>query len=147
MAAKIKIRNAAPDDYDAIIEVWQKAGLPHDFGSRDARDAFLHQLRRYSKFYLVAFDGPQMVGTVFGTHDERKGWINRLAVVPSHRRLGVGTSLAHACIDALRSEGIAIVAALVEDQNSASCALFERLGFQNYPARYYRRPLNSAPNA
>ena len=76
----------------------------------------------------LEIDG-RVVGAVVVTHDSRKGWINRLAVDPAYRRRGYGARLVQAAEELLRGEGIRIIAALVEGDNPASLALFERCGY------------------
>jgi ribosomal protein S18 acetylase RimI-like enzyme len=136
----LPIRAATPADYDAIVEVWVAAGLSVRLEGRERREAFLDQLTQFPDLYLVATDGPRIVGVIFGSHDHRKGWINRLAVHPEYRRRGLGLALATACDRAIRSHGIEIVAALIEPRNTASCALAERLGYRaDIEVRYYRK--------
>ncbi len=47
-----------------------------------------------------------------------------------HRRRGVATALVRAAEGELRGRGARIVAALVEQPNQASLALFEHLGYR-----------------
>jgi len=134
------IRPARADDYAAIEGVWSTAELPYRSGMRDSLAGFQRQLERFGDLYLVAVDGERVVGVVFGTHDERKGWINRLAVLPGYRRQGMAASLVSACDKAIRACGIEIVAALIEPENTVSARLFKRLGYKDdVPARYYRK--------
>ncbi len=134
------IRPAQADDYDTIIDVWRRAGLAISTTGRESRQAFDLQLSQFSGLYLVATAEDRIVGTVLGTHDQRKGWINRLAVVPQYRRRGIAAALALACDAAIRAEGIEIVAALIEPDNLSSIALFEKLGYlADVPARYFRK--------
>ncbi len=84
--------------------------------------------------------GERIVGVALGTHDGRKGWINRLAVQPDHRRQGIAAALVTACDTAIRGHGIGIVAALVESDNTASAAFFEALGYRaDVPVHYFRK--------
>ena len=134
------IRRATADDYDDIKAVWAAAGLQVCIRGRERREAFLCQLEQFPDFYLVAVDGERIIGMVFGSHDHRKGWINRLAVLPECRRRGVAAALVTACDDAIRAQGIEIVAALVEAYNTESAALFEKLGYRaDVPVAYYRK--------
>ncbi len=73
-----------------------------------------------------------MVGVVFGTHDGRKGWINRLAVLPPYRKCGIGKRLVEEVEDRLREIGIRIFACLVEDWNEVSIKFFHRLGYDSH---------------
>lgn len=135
-----RIRPARDDDYEAILAVWAAAGLQVRGEGRDARAPFLEQLERFADLYLVAEHEGSLVGVVLGTHDGRKGWINRLAVIPEFRRRGVAAALVRDCEKAIRGHGIEIVTALVEPASEASAALFARLGYhEDVPVRYFRK--------
>lgn len=127
-------------DYDEIVKVWREAGLSVRRSGRDARPAFVQQLSQFPDQYLKAVTYGRIVGVVFGTHDWRKGWINRLGVLPEYRRRGVGTALVLACDKAIRGHGIGIVSALVDEGNRASAAFFEKMGYlADVPVMYYRK--------
>ncbi len=79
----------------------------------------------------------RIVGAVLGTHDGRKGWINRLAVSPAHRRQGIAAALVAAVEAQLAKLGIEIVACLIEDWNKDSMIVFERLGYKRHPDVLY----------
>ena len=136
------IRCAKADDYDAIVAVWCACDLHYRPKGRDSREAYCRQIRAFPSAYLVAVDGDRVIGVVFGTHDGRKGWINRLAVLPDYQRRGIAAVLAIACEEALRAEGIGILCAQLETGNHSSAALFEHLGYALYPIRYYRKPIH-----
>lgn len=130
----------AADDYDEIVKVWGEAGLSVRRSGRDGPMAFVQQLSHFPDLYLKAVMGTRIVGVVFGTHDQRKGWINRLAVLPENRRSGMGAALIQACDRAIRSHGIGIVTALIDADNQASVALFEKLGYRaDVPVIYLRK--------
>jgi len=135
-----RLRPARPDDYDAIVTVWTRSGLPTSPRGRDRREAFLVQLAHFPTSYVVATVKEQIVGVVLGTHDARKGWINRLAVLPEYQRRGVAADLIRAAEAALRDEGIDIVAALVEPDNLPSAELFRRMGYlTDVEVLYFRK--------
>jgi len=73
-----------------------------------------------------------LIGSIFGTHDGRKGWINRLAVDPAHQRQGIAARLVREVEDRLYERGIGIIACLVEDWNSISLQVFEKLGYTRH---------------
>ncbi len=137
----IRIRRLQLADYPAIIEIFEVCGLTPRVRGRDSRKSLGKQLRSRSNVYLGAFDGPRLVGTVLATHDTRKGWINRLAVLPGYRRRGIAQRLVRAAERGLRSHGLEIFAALIEEDNAASQALFSKLGYDTQGIRYYRRKL------
>ena len=124
----------------AVFDPPSFAGLSVRVGGRDAEPAVLGQLEQWPETYLVAEADGRIVGAVFGTHDGRKGWINRLAVHPEYRRRGVASRLVTACEQALHAQGIDIVAALIEGENAASMATFTGGGYEEFgPIRYFRK--------
>jgi len=131
------IRELRPSDYDALIALWQSADLPFKLHGRDTRAAIEQQLSQPMSVYFGAFANDELIGAVLGTHDGRKGWINRLAVHPRHRSRGLGRRLVEAVEGRLREQGIEIVAALVEDWNETSLAVFEKLGYVRHPDIHY----------
>jgi ribosomal protein S18 acetylase RimI-like enzyme len=136
----VTIRPMRPADYDAVAAVWAAAGLPARHTGRDAREPLLKQLEAYPTTYLVAEEDGRIVGVVLGTHDHRKGWINRLAVQPDRQRQGIARRLLAACEAALHACGMEIISAMAEDGNEASVKLFESAGYENYgPITYFRK--------
>ena len=79
----------------------------------------------------------RIVGVVFGTHDGRKGWINRLAVAPDFRGQGIAHRLVGEVEAALHAQGIDVIAALVESDNRGSLAFFARIGYVHDPEIEY----------
>jgi ribosomal protein S18 acetylase RimI-like enzyme len=134
------IRRARAEDYEAILAVWEASGLPFSPAGRESETSFVAQVSRFPDSYLVAETKGRVVGVVLGTHDHRKGWINRVAVLPECRGQGLGGRLLTKCEAALQAGGIEIIGALIEPDNKTSLALFERWGYLNdVPARYYRK--------
>ena len=133
------LRNLREEDYDALVELWNASGSGFQVQGRERGEAISRHLTQFAHLSFAAVSGDRFVGTVLGTHDGRKGWINRLAVRPEFRRKGVAAALVKACDAAIRREGIEIVAALVESDNHASTALFRKLGYSDaIEVRYFR---------
>ena len=124
-------------DYDAVVDLWQQAGLPIKPAGRDSREQFEAQLAGDLQVVLGVRDGARLVGVVVTTHDGRKGWINRLAVHPDYRRHGLGRRLIEGAEQVLHDQGMSIIAALIEDGNTASLTLFEQAGYVDYPGLHY----------
>ena len=139
-AMTIRVSNAG--DYDELIALWKASASEISPRGREAREAFARHIARFPGLSLVALDGGRVVGVVLGSHDGRKGWISRLAVLPAYRRRGVAAALVTACDTAIRAEGIEIVAALVEADNPASAALFRKLGYSDEISVHYFRKLS-----
>lgn len=137
----IEVHPLRLQDHADTIALLDVCGLHPRTRGRDSRSAFARQLRSNRTLYLGAFDGPRLVGTVLGTHDSRKGWINRLAVHPEYRRRGIGRRLVRACERGLRDLGLGVFAALIERGNDPSMAFFDSLGYESARIQYVRRKL------
>jgi ribosomal protein S18 acetylase RimI-like enzyme len=124
------LRYLTSDDYDAIIRLWKEAGLQSmRLRGRDSRDAFAAQLAAGQRAIGLE-DAGQLVGVVLVTHDARKGWINRLAVHPDHRRRGYAAQLIAAAEQELRKMGFRIFAVLIEADNKRSQEMFAQEGYR-----------------
>jgi N-acetylglutamate synthase len=131
------IRRLTIEDYEAVIALWQRAGLPTVRPTgRDSRSEFARQLER-GQIVIGLEEERKLIGVVVATNDTRKGWINRLAIDPAYRQHGYGAQLVHAAEDALRESGLKVMAALIEDYNDASLALFQKLGYVAHPEVHY----------
>jgi len=116
-------------DYEPLIELWQRSGLSHRPEGRDSRDEIAREVKRKESCFLGMFDGDRLIGSVIGTSDGRKGWINRLAVDPDYRGQGLGLRLIKECESFLFGLGLKIIAALIETDNKPSRALFAKAGY------------------
>ncbi len=131
----LAVRLLSAADYDAIIGVWQAAALTVRHTGRDSRERFAQQ-QANGQVTLGAYADDQLVGVALVTQDGRKGWINRLAVLPTFQRRGVGMALIQAAEAHLRGLGLEIHAALIEHHNTASLALFQKAGYRVEPIYY-----------
>jgi ribosomal protein S18 acetylase RimI-like enzyme len=124
-----RIRRLTISDYDEMIKLWERSSLPFKPKGRDSRQETKRQMNINPKLFLGAFEGNALVGTVVGSYDGRKGWINRLAVDLEYRRQRIAQLLVARIEDALREKGAKIICALVEESNLGSISLFEKLGY------------------
>jgi ribosomal protein S18 acetylase RimI-like enzyme len=131
------VRRLTLADYDAVFALWQRAGLSSIRPQgRDSREEFARQLE-HGQIVIGLEEGERLVGVVIATNDARKGWINRLAIDPDYRRRGYGTELIRAAEAALHELGLTLIAAMIEDYNDASLALFKKLGYVVHTDIYY----------
>jgi ribosomal protein S18 acetylase RimI-like enzyme len=132
------IRPIVADDYPAVRRLWDTAGLSARPHGRDAPSEFLRQLAAFPTSYLLAEVDGRVVGVILGTHDLRRGWLNRIAVHPDYRRQGIARRLITACEQALYAQGIGIIVSLVEQENAASAKLFADAGYSaQIPVDYF----------
>jgi ribosomal protein S18 acetylase RimI-like enzyme len=137
MDAGWQIVTLTADDYAAVVQLWKQAGLPIRSQGRDSYEQVTRQLAGGTQTILGLRSNNGLVGVVLITHDGRKGWINRLAVHPNYRRQGLGLLLIGEAERVLHDQGIQIIAALIEDWNKPSQALFEKAGYSFHNDIHY----------
>ena len=82
-----------PTDYSAVIALWMDAGPGIHLRLSDEKDEIAKKLERDPDLFLVAEIGGQIVGTVLGGFDGRRGMVYHLAVDNAFRNKGIGTAL------------------------------------------------------
>ena len=82
---KIIIRNMNPSESDSLFDIWTEASLPFKPEGRDTKDNIRKQLLIETNRFFVAEINEKLVGALIASHNGRKGWINRLAVLPEFR--------------------------------------------------------------
>jgi len=129
MAKRFEMRALTADDYGAVKQLWQAAGLSYKPAGRDSPDSFAKTVAEQPDLCLGTFFKGQLVGVCMGSDDGRKGWLNRLAVAPEHQRRGIATALVIEVQAALEARGRKVTGLLVEAQNAASVQFFQAIGY------------------
>jgi ribosomal-protein-alanine N-acetyltransferase len=93
-----------------------------------------------SRTYLVATEGEDIVGYGGLAAMPDEAYVQTIAVVPSHRRQGLGSVLLTALMDDAKERGLPRVGLEVRVDNAAAIALYERFGFHGIAVRkrYYQ---------
>ena len=126
-------------DYDKVTALWDRVNLTYRPAGRDSYDNIRKQLDNGTTIFLVAEAEGKLAGCVLGTHDGRKGWINRLAVDTEYRNQGIARKLVGEMEGRLASLGLEVVACVIDGVNSTSQEVFQKLGYEYYDVRYYSK--------
>ncbi len=127
MGSQIKIRPFQPVDEGAVVALWQVCGLVRP--QNDPRRDIARKSKVNPEWLLVAEAGGNIVGTVMVGYDGHRGWINYLAVAPSHQRGGLGRALMAGAESRLRAAGCPKINLMVRTDNTGVIAFYQRLGF------------------
>lgn len=139
----MRVREMTAGDYDAVVDVWERAGLPYRPKGRDSRESIAHELSGQSAIFLLAEIDDRVVGTALCTHDGRKGWINRLAVVPEQQGKGIGAILIREAERRFTDLGIRIFACQILIENTGSQEFFSHQGYEPHDdVRYFSKRLD-----
>ncbi|MHA1969352.1 MAG: GNAT family N-acetyltransferase [Candidatus Hodarchaeales archaeon] len=131
------IKQLTLKDYNEIKKIWDETGLPVRPSGRDSYDNLKKQLLTGNVTILADELDEKIRGVVLLSHDERKGWINRLAVLPKYRRQGIASGLLKSAEEYFRNIGIEIFTALIEAENVSSIKCFEQNEFKCWENIYY----------
>jgi ribosomal protein S18 acetylase RimI-like enzyme len=136
----LSIRELRIEDYDALVMLWKELGLPYRPDGRDSRTRIGKEIGSPMAIFLVAEVDGKIIGSLLGTTDGRKGWINRLAVHPDLQRRGVGRALVQEIERRFEDRGLLVFACLIEGGNNDSQIFFDELGYDVDPeVRYYSK--------
>jgi ribosomal protein S18 acetylase RimI-like enzyme len=137
--SNVIIRKFNMKDYAEIIALWESVKLPYRPEGRDSYDSIKAQIANGRTIFLVAEMDGKLVGGVLGTHDGRKGWINRLAVDPDFRHRNIAKRLVAGLEGELEDLGLEVFACVIEAENTVSQEVFRKLGYEFYDVRYYSK--------
>jgi ribosomal protein S18 acetylase RimI-like enzyme len=127
----MKVREFTIDDYPVVRDLWQTAGLVLRPGD-ELEDVKL-KLQRDPDMFLVAVEDEEIVGSVIGGWDGRRGWIYHLAVKPRYQRKGIGRRLVREVEELLLAKGAKKVNAQVYKWNERSSEFFKAVGYEAQP--------------
>lgn len=82
---------------------------------------------------VVAHSDAGLIGYTLCTVERGSGTLGRLAVLPEHRRTGVGAHLVADAVSAMLADGAASVTLCTQEENSGAKALYRKLGFRETP--------------
>jgi len=118
-----------PLDYDDAFFLWQNCGEGVGVGPSDQPAEIEKKLLRDPDLFLVAEDDGQLVGTVIGGFDGRRGMVYHLAVAATHRRQGLASRLMAEIETRLRSKGCQKAYLLVKKGNHDAYAFYDERGW------------------
>jgi ribosomal protein S18 acetylase RimI-like enzyme len=118
-----------PEDYPAVVRLWQAAGLynPGSDGMADIREV---SERNPGLFLLAVEPGGEVTGSVIGAFDGRRGFIYHVGVHPDCRRRGYGSALMREVEERIWKLGAKKIRFMVLKDNQEAVEFYKALGFQ-----------------
>ena len=120
-----------PEDYDAAAHLWRSIGKGIVFGRSDTQDEIAKKVSRDPDLFLVAENDNDLIGTIMGGFDGRRGIIYHLAVAGQYRQRGVGSQLLAEVEKRLRAKGCLKCYLIVLSENVEAAQFYERHGWQH----------------
>jgi ribosomal protein S18 acetylase RimI-like enzyme len=119
-----------PEDYPAVVALWERCGPGVQLSRSDQPDEVTKKVTHDPDLFILAVAGEQVVGTVVGGYDGRRGLVYHLAVDASHRRRGLGRQLMQEIENRLRQRGCLKCYLLVAAEASDVVEFYRQQGWQ-----------------
>ncbi|MFH1982283.1 MAG: GNAT family acetyltransferase [Pseudomonadota bacterium] len=123
----MKIRPFQRRDKAAVISLWSECGLlapQNDPGKDIAR-----KMKIFPEGFLVGEADGRIIATCMAGYEGHRGWINYLAVSPTHRRQGVGRQILATAEILLAAAGCPKINLQVRSSNTGVIAFYMAAGF------------------
>ena len=120
-----------PEDYHQVHDLWASMGKGVRVGRSDSAPEIEKKLARDPDLFLVAVCEDQIIGSVIGGYDGRRGMVYHLAVDDSFRGQGIGSLLMNEIEARLRAKGCLKSYLLVAEDNHEVDAFYKKLGWQH----------------
>ena len=112
------------EDYESLIKFWKENYFINEMDSPDRFKLFLEK-NPYLSFLME--DNGKIVGTVLGSFDGRRGYIQKLVTHKEYRRKRIGKQLIEMVVKELKSLGALYIPISCELGNTQ---FFEKSGFK-----------------
>ena len=146
----MNIIRATEKHIDGILPIWREmmdyhqqfdeAFLMSDDAENDMKQFLLNTIGDEDALVLVALESSNVVGYTVANIESRPrafkvtrfGYLMDVSVAQTHRRKGIGSSLANEVISWLKSNNISRIELHVVHQNEVGVAFWHSIGFEPY---------------
>ncbi|MBS1672820.1 MAG: GNAT family acetyltransferase [Actinobacteria bacterium] len=131
-----QIRTFRIDDTEAVVVLWDEAGLIRPWN--DPRADIARKLTVQPELFLVAEEPgsddrpPRIVGSVMGGYDGHRGWLYYLASAADRRGAGIGHALVAETERLLAAMGCPKVQLMVREGNEQVLGFYDGLGYEPF---------------
>jgi len=119
-----------PNDYPPTLKLWESIEAGMQVGRSDTPEEIQKKLERDPDLFLVAELNYEIVGTVIGGYDGRRGMIYHLAVHETVREQGVGAMLLNEVEKRLQAKGCVKCYLLVFAENKNAIQFYNNRGWR-----------------
>jgi len=112
--------------YKDIISLWKSAEGVKLYDYDDSRKSMKKFLEKNPRTCFVVLNGKEIIGTILGGNDGRRGLIYHLYIKPEHRKKGLGRELLERTEKGFKKEGIGKIYLLVLKDNAIGNKFWEQ---------------------
>jgi ribosomal protein S18 acetylase RimI-like enzyme len=118
-----------PEDYPATLNLWKNIEMGVKVGRSDSLEEIQKKIQRDPDLFLLAESNKEIIGSVIGGYDGRRGLIYHLAVRQDFRKLGIGDLLLREVEKRLQAKGCVKCYLLVVAENERAINFYENRGW------------------
>ena len=119
------------EDYFQVGSLWASIEKGVNLGRSDTPEEIRKKVAHNPDLFLIAEENGQIIGTVIGGFDGRRGLVYHLAVDASIRGQGIGSRLMDELESSLRAKGRIRSYLLVTRDNDEAMRFYEKRGWEH----------------
>ena len=119
------------NDYDRTVTFWHGIEKGMNVGRSDTPEEIQKKLERDPDLFLLAEINNEIIGTVIGAFDGRRGMVYHLAVHQNFRGQGVGAMLLDEVEKRLQAKGCLKCLMHVLDDNTEAIQFYKNKGWRH----------------
>jgi ribosomal protein S18 acetylase RimI-like enzyme len=124
----MKIENFSMKYYQAVLELWKKAGI--GVGSSDTKEETALILERNPGLFLIGRDQEKVIAVVIGAFDGRRGYVHHLAVDPDYQKKGYGKTILNELIERFKQNRIQKIHLFIQKENKEVLDFYSKEGWE-----------------
>jgi ribosomal protein S18 acetylase RimI-like enzyme len=118
------------DRHFAGVEALWREAFPHDSPRNFAVNSIPKKIAVQPDLFVVAVEADVVVGSVLAGYDGYRGWLNRVAVLKSHQRRGIGAALVREIENRLQSLGCIKINLQILGSNEKVAGFYRAMGYE-----------------
>lgn len=130
-----------PEDYAAVFQLWSQAGPGIHLRRSDQPEEIQKKLHRDPDLFIIAETQGEIIGSVMGGFDGRRGMVYHLAVAEPYRHQGIASALMLELENRLRERGCIRYYLLVTADNQEAIRFYENRGCEQMTILTYAKDL------
>ena len=115
--------------FSGVETLWREA-FPNDSPRNFAANAIPKKITFQPDLFVVALEDGLVIGSVLAGYDGYRGWLNRVAVLKSYQRRGVGAALVREIEARLKSLGCAKINLQIRGSNEKVAGFYRAMGYE-----------------
>ena len=123
----MEIREFKIQDEEEVISLWKECNLVVPWN--DPKKDIQRKLKVDPELFLVGVTEKRIVATIMGGYEGHRGWVNYLAVSPTHQRKGYGREIMEHVEAILREKGCPKINLQVRETNSEVITFYKSIGY------------------